>query len=209
MNALNEHEKLNQKYFDKWAGNFEENGFAFKYFQKRVISEIELKPGLDFLDIGCGTGWAVRYVAALLNYQGNFVGLDLSEQMINRANEIAKGLKNVIFYNGSSDNLPFAKNAFDNIICTFSFHHYLKPEMALSEVERVLKRKGRFFILDGSPDDLITKWIEKGLAKIQKEHVKQYSSKEIEQMFIKANLKYIKSKTIVIYPVKLHIAEKF
>ena len=208
MDSLNEHDKLNQQYFDKWANNFEEKGFAFKYFQKRAISEIELKSGSAFLDIGCGTGWAVRYVASLLNYQGVFIGIDISEKMIERAIEIAKGINNVAFYKGSSEKLPLDSNAFDNIICTFSFHHYLRPEKALSEVFRVLKRKGRFFILDGAPDDLLTKCIERGIAKIQKQHVKQYSSMEIEQMFIKANLKYIKSKTILIYPIKLHIAEK-
>lgn len=208
MSELTEHEQLNQAYFDKWAKHFEKTGFAFRYFQKKVISNVQLQPNSSFLDIGCGTGWALRYVSSLLNHQGHFVGIDISEMMIEKAKQIAKGLSNISFYNASSEELPLENDCFDNIICTFSFHHYLHPEKALSEAMRVLKIKGKLFILDGTPDDFITKWIEKWLAKLEKEHVKQYSTLEFIKMFSTAGLKYLMSKIILIYPVKLHIAEK-
>jgi ubiquinone/menaquinone biosynthesis C-methylase UbiE len=208
MNNLNEHDKLTQKYFDKWAKNFEKMGFAFQYFQKRVISIMNPKPHSTFLDLGCGTGWAVRYVSSLAGGQGCFIGIDISEKMIEKAKEIAKGVDNIIFYNANSEELPLENNYIDNIICTFSFHHYLHPEKALSEAFRVLKPKGRLYILDGTPDDFFTKWIDNVALKMQKEHVKQYNTIEFKQLFDNAGLKYLAGKTILLYPIKLHIAEK-
>ena len=90
MNNLNEHDKLNQQKFDKWAGKFEERNSIFRYFQKRVISIIPLPSDSNFLDLGCGTGWAVRYVSSLLKGQGYFVGIDVSENMIKKAKEVAR-----------------------------------------------------------------------------------------------------------------------
>ena len=208
MNNLNEHDKLTQEKFDKWAENFEEKNSIFRYFQKRVISLINLSSPSNFLDLGCGTGWAVRYVSTLMKGEGHFVGIDISENMIKKAKEIAKGMNNVIFYKASSEELPLENNFFDNIICTFSFHHYLHPEKALSEARRVLKPGGRIYILDGTPDDYFTKLIDKLAKRMEKEHVKQYSTNEFKKMFSESGLRYLKSKTILLYPIKVHIAEK-
>jgi demethylmenaquinone methyltransferase/2-methoxy-6-polyprenyl-1,4-benzoquinol methylase len=208
LNNLGNHEKATQIKFDKWAENFEETGFIFRYFQKRVISMIGLQPDTNFLDLGCGTGWAVRHVLQLLQGEGRFIGIDISKKMIERAKAMTKGQKNAIFHNASSEDLPLQNNYFDNIICTFSFHHYLSPSTALSEIARVLKPKGRLFILDVTPDDFITTCLDKFLLRMQKEHVKQYSTDEFKQMFYKANLKHLKSKTVLLYPIKVHIAEK-
>jgi ubiquinone/menaquinone biosynthesis C-methylase UbiE len=208
MKDLNEHDKLNQQKFDKWANNYEERNSIFRYFQKRVISLIDLHSPSNFLDLGCGTGWAVRYVSALLEGEGRFVGIDISENMIKKANEVAQGTNNVFYYNASSEELPLGNNFFDNIICTFSFHHYLHPAKALSEARRVLKPGGRLYILDVTPDDFITKLIDKLVLRRQKEHIKQYSTEEFKQMFSATGLKFSKSRRILSYPIKLHVAEK-
>jgi ubiquinone/menaquinone biosynthesis C-methylase UbiE len=207
METLRQHDKLTQKKFDKWAEEFEERGF-FKYFQKRVISLINLQSNSNFLDMGCGTGWAVRYVSILLEGQGHFVGIDISQKMIEKAKELAEGLAGPSFHQASSEDLPLENNFFDNIICTFSFHHYLNPEKALSEATRVLKSKGRIYILDFTADDLLTKWIDRTVLKLEKSHVKEWSTSEFKEMFSVSGLKYIESKTILIYPIKVHIAEK-
>jgi len=99
---------------------------------------------------------------------------------------------------------------FDIIICTMSFHHYLNPGKAIAEAYRVLKQKGRIYILDVTTDDFITRWIDVLISKKEKGHVhvKQYNTAEYKQMFSRAGLKYIESKIILSYPLKVHIAEK-
>ena len=163
----------------------------------------------NFLDLGCGTGWAVRYVSTLLKGEGHFVGIDLSEKMIKKAKEIAAGMNSVIFYEASSEALPLEDDFFDNIICTFSFHHYSHPEKALSGAQRVLKPGGRIYILDPTSDDFLTKLADWLSQKIEKEHVKQNSTAEFKQMFSETGLRYLRTKTMLpFYPVKVHVAEK-
>lgn len=197
------------KKWDNWAKTFDNKWAApFRYLQKKVISIANLQNNSNFLDLGCGTGWAVRYAAGLLKGRGNFVGIDISEGMIAKAKENAEGLKNVNFYRASSEELPLENDYFDVIICTMSFHHYLNPGKALSEAYRVLKQRGRIYILDGTPDDFITQWIEKAFLQLEKEHVKQYSTSEYRKLFSGSGFKYLGNKTIVLYPLKVHIGEK-
>jgi len=203
-----EHDRANRQKFDRWAGHFDDWGFAFRYFQKRVLSLMVLRKNSSFLDLGCGTGWAVCRVASMLEGQGHFVGVDLSEKMIEKAAENSKDLTHVRFHAASAEALPLEDASFDNILCTFSFHHYLNPGKALSEARRVLKPGGKIYILDGTPDDFFTRWIDQMAAGIDKGHVKQYSSGEFARMFSDAGLQRLESRTILIYPVKVHIAKK-
>jgi len=211
MNDLNEHSKANEKKWDKWAKTFDNKWAApFRFLQKRVISIVNLGNTTNFLDLGCGTGWAVRYAAGLFKGQGHFVGIDISEGMISKAKENSLGLTNVRYYRASSEELPLENDYFDVIICTMSFHHYLNPRKAIAEAYRVLRKKGRIYILDVTTDDFITRWIDVRASKKEKGHVhvKQYNTAEYKQMFSGAGLRYIESKTIVVYPLKVHIAEK-
>lgn len=209
MANLNDYKEASEKKWDKWSKSFDKKWAApFRWLQKKVISIANLKINTSFLDLGCGTGWAVRYAADLLQGQGNFVGIDISEGMIAMAEEQSKGLKNVRYYKATSEDLPLENDSFDVIICTNSFHHYLNPGKALSEAYRVLKPKGRIYILDGTTDDPITRLIDRLVKKIEKEHVKQYSTAEYKQMFSDAHLQYVMSRIIVSYPLKLHVAEK-
>ncbi len=204
-----DHTKLNQQKWDRWSRTFDNKwGAPFRYLQKRIVSLAELKSGGNFLDLGCGTGFAVHYAAELLKGQGNFVGIDISEGMIAKARENAAGIENIRFYRASSEELPLENDYFDAIICTNSFHHYLNPGKALAEVFRVLKPGGRIFILDGTTDDLITRWIDSLARKAEKAHVKQYSTAEYRQMFSDAGLHYLESRIVLFYPLKVHIARK-
>jgi len=71
MNDFAQHTALNQKKFDAWAATYEDKRFDFfRRMQQRVLSLLELESNSVFLDIGCGTGWAVRQVAAMLGDGG-------------------------------------------------------------------------------------------------------------------------------------------
>jgi ubiquinone/menaquinone biosynthesis C-methylase UbiE len=207
MEGINEHNRENEQKWDIRAETFDEKRFDyFRYMQKKLISTVNLQKNTNFLDLGCGTGWAVSYVATLLKGQGSFIGIDISGRMIEKAKENTLGLKSIRFYRASSEELPLENDFFDNVICTNSFHHYLNPVKALTEVYRVLRQKGRIYILDVTADDFFIKWIDRRFRKKEKEHVKFYSTTEYKSMFSQIGLKYIKSKSI--YPLKVHIAEK-
>ena len=211
MEDVNEHNKANEQKWDIWARDgILDNGlrsFYFRYCQKSVISIANLQRNANFLDLGCGIGWAVCYAANLLKEQGNFVGIDISEGMIAKAKESALSFKNVSFYKASSEELPLESNFFDSIICTNSFHHYLNPIKVLTEVKRILKPKGRIYILDATADNFLVKWLDGRERKKDKTHRGFYSTVEYKNMSSQSGLKYIQWKPIMLL-LKVQIAEK-
>ena len=208
MKNEKEHIALNQQKWDSWAKSFDRKIYDFfRFMQKRTISLTALKEKDYFLDIGCGTGWAVRHASRIIKENGKAFGIDLSSKMIEIAKANSPNNQNVFFFQANAENLPFEDNFFEFIICTNSFHHYLDPLKVLDEVFRVLKKEGEIYILDVTTDGFLAKMLDKGFQKTEQEHVKYYSTQEFKDFYAKAGLNYIASKLILPF-VKVHIAKK-
>lgn len=106
---------------------------------------VELKTGEIVLDLGCGAGLDIYFYAKALGPQGKVYGLDISEDMVNkaRANMELSGIKNVEIKCGHSDNLPFADNFFDVVASNGIYNLSPDKEVVMKEVYRVLKPGGR------------------------------------------------------------------
>jgi ubiquinone/menaquinone biosynthesis C-methylase UbiE len=201
-------EHLNQQKWDRRAATFDQRRFDyFRWFQRPVIRLVDLRPGLHFLDLGCGTGWAVRRVARRLHDQGEFYGIDLSGAMIAAAQAQSGDFQHVHFYQASASQIPLASSSIEALICTHSFHHYVEPAKVLAEIQRLLKPGGRLYILDVTADDFLLRWIDKLVRRWEREHVHFYSSREFRSLFAEAGLIYEAWKWTV-YPVKIHIGLK-
>jgi ubiquinone/menaquinone biosynthesis C-methylase UbiE len=109
---------------------------------KEFFAPLTLCPGLNVLDVGCGTGDFLRLLAPIVS-PGKVVGLDLSETMIAEAvQRSAKNLENLSFRVGSALELPFQAGSFDRILATQVLLHIPDPWSALSEMKRVLVPSG-------------------------------------------------------------------
>jgi ubiquinone/menaquinone biosynthesis C-methylase UbiE len=152
---------MNERKWDARAATYDDKRFDyFRWMQQRVIRLIGLRPGLRFLDIGCGTDWVVHYVASLLQDKGMFYGVDISGNMIERAQIQSRDLGNVYFYRTDAEQLPLESGSVDCAICTNLFHHYLYPLKVLAEIHRVLTAEGCLYILGVTMDDFLTRWID-------------------------------------------------
>jgi ubiquinone/menaquinone biosynthesis C-methylase UbiE len=127
--------------------------------------------------------------------------------MIEKAEASSTNYKNVHFRKANAEVLPFDNDFFDFIICSNSFHHYFDPNSALREAYRVLKPRGRVYILDTTADGFLTRMLDRLVKKLEPARVKLYSTREYQAFFAKAGLHYVISKSIVL-SVKVHIAEK-
>jgi SAM-dependent methyltransferase len=106
------------------------------------------RPGLNLLDVGCGTGDFLRLLAPLVS-PGKAVGVDLSETMINEATQRSEaGVSNLLFRVGSVLELPFANCQFDRIIATQLLLHVPDPWKALAEMNRVLAPGGMISVTE-------------------------------------------------------------
>ena len=203
-----QHEAANVRKWDARADSFDQVRFDyFRWMQKRALSLVNPAPGLHFLDLGCGTGFAVRWIANALRYDGMFQGIDISPRMIQIAQSHSAGLSNVHFQVATAEALPFDSAVFDAIVCTNSFHHYLHPQAVLTEIRRVLKQAGRVCILDVTADNFIVRRIDERTSRNEPEHVKFYSTAEYREMFKQVGLRPIMVKPIL-PPIKVHVAEK-
>lgn len=204
------HIKLNEAKWDKWSKTADGKGLKYDYLrraQSSVLSLLDINENMNFLDIGCGTGWAVGQAAKIARNKGSFYGIDLSSGMIEKARENFRELANFHFIQANSESIPLDNILFDNIICTNSFHHYLHPEKAMSEISRLLKPGGKIFILDPTADNIFIKILDKFIKLLQPEHVKIYSSDEFKRLMISAGLKY-KGFEIIFAHQKVQIGEK-
>jgi len=179
----------------------------FKAVQSKAVDILDLKHNMTFLDLGCGTGWAVMYAFEKTNGQGTFIGVDISEKMINIAKEKFKDLQAVKFIQSSAENINFSLNSVDKIICTNSFHHYTYPTEVLASIKKILKTNGIFCIADVTKDSLFVKLLNKILKKTEKGHVSFYSSNQYKEMFQKVGLKYRATQNLNSI-LKIHICEK-
>jgi demethylmenaquinone methyltransferase/2-methoxy-6-polyprenyl-1,4-benzoquinol methylase len=57
---------------------------------------------------------------------------------------------------GIFEHMPFKDNTFDVVMCGYSLRDAINLEIAVSEIHRILKKNGRFLIVDlGKPDNKI------------------------------------------------------
>jgi len=105
-------------------------------------------PGLNVLDVGCGTGDLLRLLAPLVA-PGRAVGIDLSETMI--AEAIARnrpGSSNAFFMRGDVFDLQFEDGAFQRVMANQVLVHLPDPWLALTEMCRVLAHDGMISITE-------------------------------------------------------------
>jgi ubiquinone/menaquinone biosynthesis C-methylase UbiE len=140
------HIQSNEEKWDKWADSLDSKGWKYDYLrdaQSKLISLLDVKENVHFLDVGCGTGWAVGEAAKLADYKGMFYGVDLSPRIIEKTKSNFRGKDNFHFIQANSESIPLNDDFFDIIICTNSFHHFLHPGKALHEMYRLLKKGGK------------------------------------------------------------------
>lgn len=143
MDANLIHEKTLHK-FEKDAAVYEKtsDGRFCSRAYPAIVKEICSAPFESILDVGCGTGSILRQIPA----DKKRCGIDLSEQMIKRSTEALKDAAELKI--GNAEALPWPRELFDTVSCTFSFHHYPNPRKVLYEMNRVLKADGRLILAD-------------------------------------------------------------
>ena len=92
------------------------------------------------LDLGCGTGALLEHLDI---EPENYVGIDLSENMIKLAQQ---KFPNYTFKLGDMANLPLDDAQFDNVVSLYGGISYADPKV-FGEVLRILKPKGKFFLM--------------------------------------------------------------
>ncbi|MFI5393684.1 MAG: class I SAM-dependent methyltransferase [Myxococcota bacterium] len=108
----------------------------------------EIGPTDRVLDIGCGGGQTTRD-AARLAYDGSALGVDISKEMIERAQRLAdaEGLHNITFEHADAQDHRFPPQRFDLAISRFGTMFFRDPVVAFTHIGTGLRHDGRLLIM--------------------------------------------------------------
>jgi ubiquinone/menaquinone biosynthesis C-methylase UbiE len=146
--GLHSQDKSLQQEFNQWAaaGRGDEMEDHHSDITEQTLALMDLQPNDRVLDLGCGTGWAARRMAKVVT-AGEVVGLDVADEMLQRAKRASAGVTNVRYFWGSAESIPVLDNHFSMVLSVESFYYYANQGKALDELHRVLAPGGKVFIL--------------------------------------------------------------
>lgn len=105
------------------------------------LDVLGVKAGDRVLDIGCGVG---RLMLREARRGCRVTGLDLMRPDLVRARRLLKtAAGGVDLVEGDAGRLPFAEESFDFVTCTETLEHVADYRLALREIARVLRPRGR------------------------------------------------------------------
>jgi len=185
-----QYDRLAEIYDRRWHKYIQDTlSFLIAYLQPNPTSEY-ISGSERVLDIACGTGELEKLL--LDSYpQSQIVGVDISEKML----EMARlKLPNAEFIKASAIALPFASSSFDLVITASAFHYFDCPDLALTEIHRVLKPKGRLIIMDWCRDYWTCKALNLFLKVFDPAHKGCYSQDELQDFLAIAGFKVMNAK---------------
>ncbi|SFC17363.1 class I SAM-dependent methyltransferase [Pseudoalteromonas denitrificans] len=158
-------DKLTEDYVEQWGELL---------LHKRIPEFCNLLPSEIVLDIGCGSGAAVRAIASNLS-TGHVTGIDPTSKMLEIAEELTAKESNfqlTTFLLAGAEKIPVESESCDLVLAVNTLHHWMNVDQGMNEVLRILKPSGRFV----SIDDLWEESIEYGHEQI--EHNESSSCKD-------------------------------
>jgi SAM-dependent methyltransferase len=112
-----------------------------------ALDALRLEPNTRLLDVGCGSGLALRLAA---DRGASVTGLDASRGQLEHARRQVPGAPLV---QGELEELPFDDGSFDVVTGFNSFQYAARPTLALAEAARVLAPGGRVLYLNWAPPE--------------------------------------------------------
>ncbi|WP_135663022.1 class I SAM-dependent methyltransferase [Halorhabdus rudnickae] len=133
--------------FDRAADSYDENGTPeYRAAADLVIEHAAPEPGDVVLDLGTGTG---AIALALADEDGDVIGRDISEGMLEQAREKAteRGIESVTFGEGRfrEPNVPDDRSV-DVVVSNFAMHH-LDDDAKREAIETIAGLEPRRFVL--------------------------------------------------------------
>jgi SAM-dependent methyltransferase len=165
---------------------YEQGGIGRRYWDFRDGTILKMLGDGPVLDAGCGEMITTRKIPGA-------IGMDLQSGDVR----------------GSVYNIPFRAETFGSVVFSEVIEHLERPEAAIDEIKRVLKRNGRVIVV--FPNDLVFKiaWFICGMwAEIFRDrgHVRQWTPRAADDALQRSGFKVTARRNIPFgfWPFSLH-----
>ncbi|WP_170074789.1 class I SAM-dependent methyltransferase [Paraclostridium dentum] len=135
-------------YFNSIAKDW--NKIRVDYFKDELreiaVNSVDIKEKV-VADLGAGTG----FISLRIGEEAKLVfPIDSSKNMLRELQKSSKdkNLNNIYPIRGSLESLPLFDNSVDIIFMNMALHHVVNPDIAIKEMNRVLKKGGQIVITD-------------------------------------------------------------
>lgn len=194
------------------ASHFDEFGHGLsEKADRKLVDAVAPRPGDHVLDVATGTGNLALALASRVEPDGNVLGIDLAEGMLEFAQRKsrARKVKNVEYRMMDARNLEFEDNTFDLVTCGLAVFYFPDIPGTLAEMCRVLKPGGRLAISSADAETAFLPLSEPYMARLRKVseemdvHPPEYSEMAkltrtedgLKRLFKEAGLEKIETRT--------------
>ena len=131
--------------FDQWAADGKDRGMEQRHWHtaKHALSRMPVETGDTVLDLGTGSGYALRALRETRGI-GRGYGLDGSPEMVRNARTYTDDDR-IGYVTGDFHTLPFEADSIDHIWSMEAFYYAQQPDTVLEEICRVLAPGGTFY----------------------------------------------------------------
>jgi SAM-dependent methyltransferase len=136
--------------YDIIGGGYNVTRQADRYIAGRLYQFLSPQSEGLYLDLGCGTG---NYTIAIAEKVLHFYGVEPSEQIARKRSD------QVIWLEGTAEQIPAKDNSFHGAIATLTVHHWKDLNKAFGELYRVLKPGARLVIFTATPEQMQGYWL--------------------------------------------------
>lgn len=129
-----------------------------KGWRRKAVRTVEAKPGMNLVDVCCGTGQLSLELAMTVGPTGHITGLDFSKNMLAQAREhvsVSPYQSIIELIQGDAMNLPFEDNSFDGATVGWGLRNLPNLEKGIREMIRVIKPGGKVVSLDMAKPTLL------------------------------------------------------
>lgn len=137
-------------------------GLRIGTYRRRAVEYLNLKPGDFVVDVGCGTGLCFSLLMEKIGPNGTLLGVDISSEMLLRANERVKhaGWANVQLVHSDIAKFDFP-SGINGAISTGVFGYIKERDEVIEKLYEALVDGGRLVIVDGKRPNSWPTWLFK------------------------------------------------
>ena len=140
------------EFFDRCAPTWDAEMIKSDVKIGKILDNAEVGPGMDILDVACGTGVMFDYY--LDRNVASVTGIDIAPEMAKIAAEKYAGEAKIQVLCGDVEEHAFNRK-FDRIVVYNAFPHFPKPKRLIKTLAGLLKEDGRLTVAHGMSREAI------------------------------------------------------